>query len=354
MPSINMRSKALSVKGQGVGSCYEEQVELVKSGLSPEFVVTENARGVFDIIHYHTINPTYFIERFFTKRRSIGVGYVHFLPDTLEESLHLPRLIRAILYKYVLSFYNSMDYLVTVNPFMIQRIKDYNITNPEVTCITNYVSEERFPIMQEKDILGVKERYHIPTDRFIVLGVGQLQTRKGVIDFVETAKLCPEVTFVWAGGFSFGRITDGYEQIKQVVDNPPSNVIFTGIVDRTEMPGLYNACDLMFLPSFEELFPMSILEALCCKKPILLRDVPLYENILMSGYLKGKNPVEFASRVHELTSSVENYKNWQDLAWQLHALYLKEATLDKWRMFYRAVSLKQSVPQLSNTKEDSI
>ena len=341
MPTINMRSQALSVKGQGVGSCYEEQVELVKSGLTPEFTITENARGFFDIVHYHTINPTYFVERLLTKRRSVGVGYVHFLPDTLEESLHLPRFIRYIVYKYVLAFYNSMDYLVTVNPFMIQRIHDYGIHKPEVSCITNYVSEERFPIMDKVAIQAVKQKYGMDEQRFVVLGVGQLQTRKGVIDFVETAKLLPEITFVWAGGFSFGRITDGYEEIKKIVENPPSNMIFTGIVDRSEMPGLYNACDVMFLPSFEELFPMSILEALCCKKPILLRDVPLYESILMSGYRKGKNPTEFSQCIQELAGCDETYRVWQEKAWELHKLYLKDATLQKWRTFYRSVCLRQ-------------
>ena len=43
------------------------------------------------------------------------------------------------------------------------------------------------------------------------MGAGQVQTRKGVMDFVEVAKKMPDVKFVWAGGFSFGAITDGHE-----------------------------------------------------------------------------------------------------------------------------------------------
>ena len=27
--------------------------------------------------------------------------------------------------------------------------------------------------------------------------------------------------FIWAGGFSFGKITAGYEEIKKLIDNPP-------------------------------------------------------------------------------------------------------------------------------------
>ncbi|STY44477.1 Uncharacterised protein [Listeria grayi] len=49
----------------------------------------------------------------------------------------------------------------------------------------------------------------------MVLGSGQVQHRKGVMDFIETAKQLPDVQFIWAGGFSFGMITSGYEELKK-------------------------------------------------------------------------------------------------------------------------------------------
>ena len=42
---------------------------------------------------------------------------------------------------------------------------------------------------------------------------------------------------------------------------------------------LYNACDMMMLPSYEELFPMTVLEAMQCEIPILVRDLELYDEI---------------------------------------------------------------------------
>ena len=53
--TINMVSQATSVKGQGVGSAYMEQVRLVKEGLADKFEVFENAKMTADITHYHTI-----------------------------------------------------------------------------------------------------------------------------------------------------------------------------------------------------------------------------------------------------------------------------------------------------------
>ena len=72
------------------------------------------------------------------------IGYVHFLPDTVEESLNMPKWIRNIFYKYLLTFYNSMDYLVTVNPSIVEKIAEYKIDKPEVLCIPNFVSNKSF------------------------------------------------------------------------------------------------------------------------------------------------------------------------------------------------------------------
>lgn len=55
----------------------------------------------------------------------------------------------------------------------------------------------------------------IAQQRFVVVGSGQIQERKGVFDFIQLAEQNPDVQFIWAGGFSFGRITDGYAALKR-------------------------------------------------------------------------------------------------------------------------------------------
>jgi len=129
----------------------------------------------------------------------------------------------------------------------------------------------------------------IAQDAFVVLGAGQVQTRKGVQDFVKVAKEMPDITFVWAGGFSFGRITEGYEELEAIMKHPPENVKFLGIVDRDEMVDVYNMANVLFIPSYNELFPMTILESANIGVPLVIRDLELYEDILFDHYLKGKN-----------------------------------------------------------------
>ena len=68
MLKINMFSKADSVKGQGVGSAYNELMNLLATRLKDDFQVTVNRYGRVDLTHYHTINPTYYLSTFLPGR----------------------------------------------------------------------------------------------------------------------------------------------------------------------------------------------------------------------------------------------------------------------------------------------
>lgn len=334
IPAINMLSSAEKVKGQGVGSAYREQVNLVTEALKDKFEVKINRWCAAEIMHYHTINFRYFLTLPLAKIKGKTVGYVHFLPETMDESLNFPKFIRKIFYWYVIRFYKAMDALVTVNPYFIEKLAAYGIKKEKITYIPNFVSEDSFYRLNEEELAETRRQYEIPDDAFVVLGVGQIQTRKGVMDFMEIARQMPSVTFLWAGGFSFGQLTSGYEELKTAVEHPPENLKFLGIIDRSEMNRIYNLCDVMFLPSFGELFPMSILEAMNSHRPILLRDLEEYKIILFDFYLKADNNDSFIELLSKLKSDSEFYQNACEMSRQGHIFYSKEHVVAMWEKFY--------------------
>ena len=57
MKRINMLSKADMVKGQGVLSAHDEQVELAREVMKDRALIRENSREASEITHYHSINP---------------------------------------------------------------------------------------------------------------------------------------------------------------------------------------------------------------------------------------------------------------------------------------------------------
>lgn len=342
MSTINMLSSANKVKAQGVLSAYLEQVNLVRTGLEDNYDVKINNFKFCDIMHYHTIDLKFFLSIPFVKFWGTSVAYVHFVPETLDDSLNLPGFIKKILYKYVIWFYKSVDYLVVVNPYFIKVLEGYKIEKSKITYIPNFVSEENFYNYDQIKINKIKESYNISLDKFIVLGVGQVQHRKGILDFIEVAKNLPDIQFIWAGGFSFGSITEGYKELKKVIENPPSNVKFIGIVTREHMNDLYNVADLMFLPSYKELFPMAVLEAMALKVPVLLRDLDIYHNILFNYYLKGKNVLEFAAVIKGVQDKGVNYMRSCEKSSVCHQFYCKEYVLNLWKEFYDKINCEHN------------
>lgn len=328
--SINMLSSADKVAGQGVGSAYLEQVSLVRDGASDLFDIYINSHKKCDIVHVHTVD----LWNYFKMRKGVSVCYVHFLPDTLDGSIKLPKFAFNVFKKYVTKFYNKADHLVVVNPIFIDDLVKFGIDRKKITYIPNYVSRDKF---YKKDVSDIRKKYNISDDAFVVLGVGQVQTRKGVVDFIDVANKMPDTTFVWCGGFSFGRITDGYEELKKIYENPPKNVIFTGIVPREEMNDMYNMADVLFMPSYNELFPMSILEAINSSKPLLLRDLDLYRDILFEKYLKGNNNDEFVSKLNDLKNDKKIYSKYSKLSNEISEFYSKEHVLEIWKEFYQSI-----------------
>ncbi|QFR65637.1 glycosyltransferase family 4 protein [Furfurilactobacillus rossiae] len=333
MLRINMFSAATSVPGQGVGSAYTELVKLLQDNFDGEFDITINKWHKTDISHYHTVNFPYYLSTFLPGR-GVKIGYVHFLPETLEGSLKLPPIAKQIFYHYLISFYKRMDHIVVVNPTFIPKLEAYNIPRGKITYIPNFVSKSEFYEMSSADKLATRARYHLDAKKFTVLGIGQIQERKGVRDFITLAKNNPDVQFVWAGGFSFGRITDGYADLKKVVDNPPANLLFPGIVDRKALVDYYNMADLFLLPSYNELFPMSVLEAFSCGTPVLLRDLDLYRSII-DGYYESATDV--ADMQKKLTSLQQNPAGMQHLHSQAllaSEVYSASHLAQIWHRFY--------------------
>lgn len=304
MIRITMFSAAETVPGQGVGSAYRELVNLLTDRFPDKFDLKFNSLSRTDISHYHTINFGFFLNTFLPGRGT-KIGYVHFLPETLEDSINLWSPIKKIFYWYVMTFYKRMDQIVVVNPVFIDKLVALGVAKEKITFIPNFVSKDEFFPIPDNQKAGIRQKLSLPEDAFIVLGVGQVQVRKGVLDFIQLAKDNPKWTFVWVGGFSFGAITAGYEELKKVVDNPPKNLIFPGIVDRDLMNDYYNAADVFLLPSYTELFPMSALEAFSTGTPTILRDLELYRAIIDGYYLPANDRAGMQTQLDQLATDQE-------------------------------------------------
>ena len=91
---------------------------------------------------------------------------------------------------------------------------------------------------------------------------------------------------------------------------------------------------MLFMPSLSELFPMSILEAANSAKPILLRDLDLYRDILWDTYARASDVPGFNAEIRKLALAKEYYEKYASLSHYVSEFYSKEHVGAMWREYY--------------------
>ena len=162
--------------------------------------------------------------------------------------------------------------------------------------VSNGVDTFRF---RKNEDFGRRFRKEFTVNGPVIISVGLPFKRKGVRDFCEVAELLPDYTFIWFGAKITALLP---AEIKRLIKHPPKNVVFPGYVSGETILGAYSSADAFFFPSYEENEGIVVLEALSMKCPVIIRDIPVYNEWMQNGVncFKGKNNRDFASIVDSL------------------------------------------------------
>ena len=131
-------------------------------------------------------------------------------------------------------------------------------------------------------------------------------------------------------------------KLKKIYENPPKNVKFVGIIPRDEMNDMYNLADILFMPSYNELFPMSILEAVNSEKPLLLRNLSLYEDILFKKYMSADDNEGFIKNIKELKDNPKTYQKFSNMSKEISDYYSKSHVGKLWVDYYQKIYRERS------------
>ncbi len=287
-------STEFMTSGTGVHSAFRSMIDLLKSKKDVEVVVNEEGRG--DIFHSHSYGLYFFYKSLRYKGRRVHT--VHTTPDTLKGSVVFAKLLQPFSNLYFKLAFNHADVCLAISPMVEKRLKSLGVKS-KILRVNNPVELDKWRTTPElsadgRKMLGLKE------DEFIVLGVGQLQQRKGVEDFIEIAKNHPHIKFVWVGGRPFGPLTEGYMRINQKIEKAPSNVLFAGSVGLEDMPKVYAAANVFLFPSYQENSPLAPIEAAAAGLPVIFRSLVEYDMLYESEFLKAGNNAAFSSLIEQL------------------------------------------------------
>ncbi|GAA3717430.1 hypothetical protein GCM10022399_37520 [Terrabacter ginsenosidimutans] len=269
---------AYGPKGHGVETAFRE---LVSAQRRLGRQVQTNATGHDGVLHVHTIGPMSALR--LVRHQGLAVASAHITLESLDGSVRGERRARAALRRYMRNVYSSADLVLAVSRNVRAELESLGVTAP-IELLPNGIDPTPFePTMARK--ARARAALRIGADQFVVLGVGQLQPRKGIAEFLSCARHMREDRFLWVGSALFGAMSASRGTISRAVRDSPPNVTFVGQVPREEIARYYHAADVFLLPSRHETFGLAAVEAGIAGLPLVLWDIPAASDVF--GHVHG-------------------------------------------------------------------
>jgi len=214
----------------------------------------------FDLVHAQFTWPSAYAAALI--RKKYNVPYVitpHEDPGWLREEIDLkdPRMERA---------WADADRIMYMNSLEVPKLKPYNSRTISVPNGFN-------PIYFPRDMQACRDTLDLPNDVKILFTFGNLQKRKGLEYLIEAMDLIKktrdDVQCYIGGKAEYEKAYETFIRNRVTELNLEDQVHFLGFMDGPDIPTWLNACDLYVLPSLEEGFGISQIEALACGKPVI-------------------------------------------------------------------------------------
>lgn len=181
-----------------------------------------------------------------------------------------PGFLYWLMTKWARIIYDRADHLTVLAPEFKAGLVDAGISPAKVSVIPNWTDESCF---EPKPAAGVRARFGLPEEPFVVMYAGNFGSSHGVDVILEAARLLRDdsrILFALSGsGAEYGSAVERCKQLGL------DNVKFLGYFEhRSDLPWLYACADLMIVhllrsPAGAVSVPSRIVSFMACARPIL-------------------------------------------------------------------------------------
>ena len=240
--------------------------DTLAAGLTGQPVVRD-----YDVAHLHLFGPGSLSVLGHARRHDRPVVlHAHTLAENTSGSWRGTDHIEGPLRRFLRWFYEQGDLVLCPSQWAADVLQGYPVETP-TRVVTNGVDVgalEGHEALRE----GYRERFDL--DGMVVFMVGNVFERKGLTTFCELAE-ATDHEFVWFGHYDRGPHASG--AVRKWTGDPPANCQFTGWVD--DVRGAYGAGDVFCFPTKSETQGLVALEAMACGKAVVVRDLPVFEDL---------------------------------------------------------------------------
>ena len=299
---VDMISESeFTVQGHGVHTAYKEIADALRKRKDIDIEV--NSRRPADIIHIQTMGLYSF--RHLIRRGRKKVVSAHIVPDSFIGSIKGAKYWKPLGRMWLKFFYKKADLVLACSGMVADElINDMNVPKTKVLYNTIDMSRYRHSAAEKK---LARKKLGLKDNDFVVMGNGQVQPRKRLDILIKAAKKMPDVKFFWVGGIPFKNLGADYHAMQNMIKSAPDNLTVTGVIPLEAVKDYYVAANLFVLPAMQENHPMCVLEAAGAGLPIILRDIPQYDDTFKGDAVMAKTDDEFLDLIDLLRKDKKAY-----------------------------------------------
>jgi len=197
-------------------------------------------------------------------------GFLRFLSRGFIDKLYAERIFR------------KANRIIALNQTEAALYRSMGMREEKIEIIPNGIDLTEYSDLPLRG--SFKEKYNIPLETPLILYLGRIHKIKGinilVKAFAKVIEKVDNVKLVIVGP------DDGYlEEIQVLINNLEieKNILITGPLYGKEKLEAYVDADVYVLPSIYETFPMSVLEAYSCGKPVIASRVGGLKDLVIDG-----------------------------------------------------------------------
>lgn len=270
----------------------------------------------------------------------------HAIPDNLLDNLRLlapfARPISAVIESYGARFHNSADYVTIPTQSAIDMLgRLTKALKVPIEAVSNGIDLSVFSPAQPSQ--KVYAKYHLPTDRPILLYVGRLDAEKHlhilVQAFAKVLKKRQAHLVIVGHGIESDYLTELAREL-----GISQYVTLTGKVPDKDLPLLYRIGTVFCMPSPAELQSIVMLEAMASGLPVVAVNAGALGELCQdgkNGYLfKYDNDNMMAAAIIKLLRETKLYKQMAEKSLAIAKTHDIKHTLDRYEAIYQALIKK--------------
>ena len=258
-----------------------------------------------DVVHCHHRMAALYM-RAYKCIKSIPVVYTLHLAPVPSDFIH-----RILTY----AGDKAIGVSTEVSEFLINKLK---VKAKRVTTVLNGVDNEKLLPLSDDEKKAIKEKYNISDDKTVLVMHSRIDRVKNHLFTVDVVSKLPQkvkdkVVVLCSGGKGGNYYQEVLEKIKEY--GLEKNFVFTGWINTRDIMGV---ADLVLLPSINEGFALTVIEAYFMKVPVERTESGGYKDQKIGcGCIDLDKPDELVEKITALCEKgKEIYKEQVDRAYE--------------------------------------